>query len=400
MLKKITLILTGLCLTVLLAGSFRLIKKNSTLQNSSNAQSQKPAPHSGRAVHKSQSVIDLPAKDTQLAQLSNELKALISLWNSIGNSYNLYNIQNDEFTIINNLVTETLEKLSCGPELSSLLDYLHLQDYGPAAVVLINDAVEKLLVSSTGTAAREDLLTLSAEDSEDSLTPKERWARYAGAGCDQHTIHQYLHALESSEPEGGKGPALRQDALLGYAAKLAKTEPESALSLAVEQFAVGIDSHDGVTLSKEIAWALHPDTDFAKTQETILKPNGHQALSSNDQRYTELQNEFVKKWADIDPTEAACYYIAHAESSPPSFITNITVIVSMRDPMAGAKWARTFPEGQYRDAALLGALQTLILYPDEARRVANEIQAPALRVKAEKILTLVAQEIQNLPPNN
>lgn len=351
-----------------------------------------PSTHIGESSPKDPLLTNSASKSSrpepkEMSQRERDLESLKKEWNSLGSKVNTFKLLGEEYTAVQSLIGETLDKLSSGQELYELQNYLKYQDYGGPIIRRLNRAVDQLLKSDGASEAREEVLSLKASDSDDVMAVKQEWVRYAGAGCDENSIHSFLTALESSEPPNGRGQKLRQDALLGYAAELGKTNPEKAVSIAVEQYALGITSGYGELLAKELALALPPETDFEAIQENILKTESQREQKNNggyDNGIRELQNEFIKSWAEVAPADAANYFIRHAESYPASLISHITSSVGRADPMAAAKWARSFPEGEYRDAALFGSLNYLSGFPEEAQAVANEIQDADLRIRSEE----------------
>ena len=314
------------------------------------------------------------AKDEERSELKERWKSLVT---GLDNPYAL---TSEERASVDALSSETVAQLACGENLAKLLAYFkETKDLRPLDGS-VHKCVRAVLLSPRAREAREQVLGLSAEDPTIPEGLKNLWACYAAEGCGENEIEEFLGDLSASEPSQVTSQAIRQDALLSFCSANAGDSPLSMMSLAVDQLALGITSSRGKLISQSLVDHLPDNVSFEDMALLIVGKSpstdvGRKNISS-------VETEFFERWAENAPADAANFVMAESTSLSPNLIRGISSTVTNTNAATGAEWAESFPQGEYRDVALAGAIDALGPNLSEAKRLAMQIDDAELRSNA------------------
>ena len=293
-----------------------------------------------------------------------QLKDLKKRWLLIGEKLPGEN-SIDDLMYRNKLSKESARLLLCSEEAIELIKFLEKEQVYNS----VETEVEKLFESALAGEARQILVSLPDETSDNGTNYRELLSRPAGRGCPPEEFGEFCSALEN--------PICVQEATFGHNVVLAKTDPIGALTSTLCQIDMRADSRTKNSSLRVLIQALPPGADFEQVDRLIPDSEPEDPLSP----FRGIKSSFVQAWSKVDPTAAAAYFMAHPEKFPVSDIQIPTEEALTRNLESGIEWIQTFPEGPYFDVGA-GIAVTLLINngnPKEAHQLAAQIGNPATR---------------------
>lgn len=283
------------------------------------------------------------------------------------------------------LAEKTVEDLMCSEDMVALLGYIRSEE--PSLFRFqhaLDQEIKSLLKSGRAPAALQQIIDLDSSDGDMRSDLRSRWSYYAGAGCDLQQLLDFASKLENRTVEANKGHHYRQDAILGHAAELARRDPIAAAKAMVDQFSIGVNSDQSSNSMVDYFSNLSSSPDFMTIQETLTS-KGRIDHASNE-LLGKFQIELAEHWAKASPAEAANHFMNHPELFHPGIIANVTEVITRSNPTRGSEWAKSFPQGPYRDAALFGAIFALAPDPAMGAKLAEHIDDAEVKKRATTII--------------
>lgn len=278
------------------------------------------------------------------------------------------------------LAKECASQLLGGEDWVRLMEFLNENEMD-MFIGMMYEEMAIVYQSELGSEARELLAKLPDIKSPDGISYREKLSYAAGRGCSESELKELCSSLLD--------PASAQNAVLGYNAELARSDPKSAVSDTVRLILKDQFSSMIILGIEELFGNLDDSTNFKELE--ILLPIENSVKEDRGIPWVSpleaARKALLRRWALVDPTAAVNYIISNPNRINPDGIVTVVSEVMLKDPLAGFRWIQEFPDGPYFDAAAYASIPYISdSYPEEALKLAKMIEDLRLQSESIKII--------------
>jgi hypothetical protein len=260
----------------------------------------------------------------------------------------------------------------------------------------VRDKVEELFASPLAADARRTLIDLPDKRSgpQGLENYREAWSGAAGKGCPEAEFEAFHAALG--------GGACAQEALFGfYQRPLALEKPLETLRTVLDVWEKNLHSRGRNGAITGITSNLLDSAPFREIEQILPekpfdRPPSEANFAKLDQETLDsARMHLFTKWAMADRQAAFDYLMANSDRLNPLLILPVADAFTKENTWKGFEWIQQLPEGPHFDIAAKGVVNTLrIMYPEQARQVADQIGDPVAREEAYKRIKAPYEESQ------